>query len=252
MPDLPRQKKRLDVHLVDAGFFESRARAQAAIRAGAVRVGGVAASKGAMAVCAGDEIIVADRQDDFVSRGGVKLSAALDAFDINPQGLVCLDLGASTGGFTDVLLRRGAAQVYAVDVGRDQLHPKLRKDARVVNLEKTHAKQLTRAAAPKPFDLIVVDVSFISLRKVLPYALPLAARDARLVALVKPQFEVGPENIGKGGLVRPGRENAEGVVEAIAQWLDETRQWRVAASIESPIKGGDGNREFLLAASSEA
>ena len=248
MADPSHKKKRLDVLLVEQGRFDSRARAQAAIRSGAVRVGGAVAAKGAMMVGPDDAVVIARSSENFVSRGGVKLTAALDAFEIEPADAICLDLGASTGGFTDVLLRRGAARIYAVDVGRGQLHDRLRRDDRVVDLQKTHARQLSREIAPEPFDLIVVDVSFISLRKVLPFALPLAAPDAQLVALVKPQFEVGPKNIGKGGLVRPGRENAEGVVEAIADWLGAVENWRVCKSIESPIKGGDGNREFLIAA----
>ena len=159
---------------------------------------------------------------------------------------ICLDLGASTGGFTEVLLGAGAAKVYAVDVGRGQLHEKIAVDTRVVNLEQTHANNLDRALIPDAIDLIVCDVSFISLKEALPPALLLAAAGARLVALVKPQFEVGRSRLGKGGIVRPGFENNEGVAEALSQWLSEQPGWKSAGYIESPIRGGDGNREFLL------
>ena len=240
--------RRLDVFLVENGYFDSRARAQAAIRAGRIRVDGVVAEKPSAPVSR-DSAVIADRPDhEYVSRGGIKLAAALEKFQIDPRDRVCLDLGASTGGFTEVLLRRDARKVFAVDVGVGQLHPTLRDDPRVINLEKTHAKSLTRDLVPEAIDIIVVDVSFISLKKVLAFAWRLAGAEASLAALVKPQFEVGPENIGKGGLVKPGRKNAEGVVEAIGDWLESEGRWRVNGWIESPITGGDGNREFLLGA----
>jgi 23S rRNA (cytidine1920-2'-O)/16S rRNA (cytidine1409-2'-O)-methyltransferase len=185
----------------------------------------------------------------YVSRGGIKLAAALSAFGFDPAGKTCLDLGASTGGFCDVLLRAGAAKIYAVDVGRDQLHDKIRNDSRVINLEQTHAKDLSRALVPDPIDLVACDVSFISLKKALPYALALAGKAADIVALVKPQFEVGREGIGKGGLVKAGL--AEPVAQDMSEWI-AGQGWRVTGLIDSPILGGDGNKEFLLGATKTA
>ncbi len=239
---------RLDEFLVARGHYTSRARAQNAIKAGFVRVNNAVVLKPAHKVSGSDVVTAAGDVHPYVSRGGVKLAAALDAFGVNPHGIKCLDLGASTGGFTDVLLRRGAAKVYAVDVGRGQLHPSL-KDNRVVNMEKTHANDLTATLIPDTIDLIVCDVSFISLKKALPPALSLTGNSAQLIALVKPQFEVGPEQIGKGGIVKPGRDNAGGVAEDIGDWIDGQAGWRFGGYIASPITGGDGNREFLLAAS---
>lgn len=252
---------RLDTHLVNTGAYESRARAQAAIAAGLVRVNGDVARKPAQKVSADDDIIAGGEAHPYVSRGGVKLDAALRTMEVDPAGKVCLDLGASTGGFTDVLLRAGATRVYAVDVGRDQLHRSLRDDARVVNLEQTHAKDLSRSLVPDPIDVIVCDVSFISLKKALPQALALAAparegaqpvngplsrSGARLIALIKPQFEVGKAALGKGGIVKPGYANTYGVAEDIDAWLNAQPGWRSTGWIESPIAGGDGNREFLI------
>ncbi len=239
---------RLDQHLLASGLYPSRARAQAAIAAGLVFVNGAAATKPSQKIGPADRVETKGDAHPFVSRGGVKLDAALRSMEIDARGKVCLDLGASTGGFTDVLLRAGAAKIYAVDVGRGQLHPEIAGDSRVVNLEKTHAKDLSASLVRELIDLIVCDVSFISLKKALPPALLLAAPGARLVALVKPQFEVGPDRIGKGGVVKPGRDNAEGVAEDIAAWLDERAGWRATGWIESPIEGGDGNREFLIGA----
>ncbi|MEO1250825.1 MAG: TlyA family RNA methyltransferase [Pseudomonadota bacterium] len=241
----PPSDRRLDRFLVEAGHFETRARAQAAIRAGLIRIDGAVAKKPSQTVAPGAQLSVEGEAHPFVSRGGVKLQAGLKAFGVAPQGLVCLDLGASTGGFTDVLLRGGAAKVFAVDVGTGQLHQRIAGDERVINLEKTHARDLTRALAPASLDLITCDVSFISIRKALPPALALAGRGARLITLVKPQFEVGREGLGKGGLVRPGL--ARPAADAVADWI-ETQGWRPLGLIESPIKGGDGNEEFLLAA----
>lgn len=236
---------RLDQYLVEQGLFESRARAQGAIKAGLVRVNGVAATKPSQTVGADANVEIDGDVHPYVSRGGLKLEAALKAMEIDPAGKVCLDLGASTGGFTDALLTRGAAKVYAVDVGTGQLHEKIATDPRVVNLEQTHAKDLSRALVPDPIDIIVCDVSFISLKKALPPALPLAGPGARLAALVKPQFEVGPAGIGKGGLVKEGL--AEPAAKDIAEWI-EREGWNMIGLIDSPILGGDGNREFLLGA----
>ncbi|MEZ5892924.1 MAG: TlyA family RNA methyltransferase [Parvularculaceae bacterium] len=244
-----RKNMRLDQFLVHEGHCDSRARAQSLIAAGLVTVNGVVIMKASKIVGDGDAVAVTGAVHDFVSRGGMKLDAALKAFAINPDGKICLDLGVSTGGFTDVLLRHGAGKVYAVDVGRDQLHQKIAGDPRVVNLEQTHAKDLTRALVPEPVDLIVCDVSFISLKKALPFALALAAPGAQLAALVKPQFEVGPEGVGKGGLVKEGL--AEPVAQDISRWL-ESEGWSIIGLIDSPILGGDGNREFLIGASKTA
>jgi 23S rRNA (cytidine1920-2'-O)/16S rRNA (cytidine1409-2'-O)-methyltransferase len=239
-------RTRLDAHLVAIRAFASRARAQSAIAAGLVRVDGVVARKPSLLIAESSAISVDGDVHDFVSRGGVKLAAALDAFAIDPSGLICLDLGASTGGFSDVLLRRGAAKVYAADVGRGQLHERIAADPRVVSLEKTHARDLSCALIPEPVDLIVCDVSFISLKKALPPALTLANRGARLVALVKPQFEVGASRLRKGGLV--DASDAEAAARDIRDWMARRSGWRLIGLIESPIQGGDGNREFLLGA----
>jgi 23S rRNA (cytidine1920-2'-O)/16S rRNA (cytidine1409-2'-O)-methyltransferase len=241
-------RRRLDQLLVERRLFPSRARAQEAIRAGLVSVGGAPATKPSVHVDSAVEIAVAGDVHPYVSRGGRKLEWALRLFEIDPAGRICLDLGASTGGFTDVLLRNGAARVYAVDVGTGQLHPSLAADPRVANLECIHAKDLDRKLIPQPVDLIVCDVSFISLKQALPPALGLAAPRARLVALVKPQFEVGRSRIGKGGIVRPGYANTYGAAEDIRDWLAAQPGWAVLGLAESPITGGDGNREFLIGA----
>jgi 23S rRNA (cytidine1920-2'-O)/16S rRNA (cytidine1409-2'-O)-methyltransferase len=189
------------------------------------------------------------RQDEqpYVSRGGVKLAHALDHFRLDPKGLVALDIGASTGGFTDVLLRRGASCVYAVDVGYGQLDWRLRNDARVRVLERQNARSLSRAEIPEPAQLVVADVSFISLRQALPAALALAMPDACLVALIKPQFEVGKGQVGKGGVVRDAALH-QAVCDDIAHWLADEQGWRVLGVVESPITGPKGNREFLIGA----
>ena len=181
----------------------------------------------------------------WVSRGGVKLAHALDHFAIDPAGLTCLDVGASTGGFTDVLLARGAARVFAVDVGRGQLAWKLRGDDRVVVLERLNARHMTHEDVPDPVDLIVCDASFIGLQTILPAPLALAAPGARLVALIKPQFEVGKGAVGKGGIVTDPQDQADAVA-SVRDFL-AAQGWTTADALESPIAGGDGNREILLA-----
>jgi 23S rRNA (cytidine1920-2'-O)/16S rRNA (cytidine1409-2'-O)-methyltransferase len=189
------------------------------------------------------------RQDEqpYVSRGGLKLAHALDHFRLDPTGRTALDLGASTGGFTDVLLRRGIGRVYAVDVGYGQLDWRLRNDPRVRVLERLNARNLTRTEVPEPVDAVVADVSFISLRLALPAALALTAPAAWLVALIKPQFEVGKGRVGKGGVVRdPALHQA--VCDDIARWLADEQGWQVMGIVESPITGPKGNREFLIAA----
>jgi len=240
-------KLRLDQLLVDRGAFASRARAQAAIRAGLVRVGGAVIDKPSANVAADSGIEIAGDVHDYVSRGALKLERALKTFEIDPAGKTCLDLGASTGGFTEVLLRGGALKICAVDVGTGQLHPKITADPRVVNLEKTHARDLTAALIPDPIDVIVCDVSFISLKKALPFAMALAAPKARLVALIKPQFELGPERIGKGGIVKADDAALAALTVEVSNWLT-AKGWAPVGVIESPIEGGDGNKEFLIGA----
>lgn len=212
-----------------------------------MRVGGAAVTAPSAAIGAEDDIAVDGDVHDYVSRGGVKLAAGLDAFGFSPEGRVCLDLGASTGGFTDVLLGRGAARVYAVDVGTDQLHPRLAADARVIRLEKTDARTLDRTVIPEAVGAVTADVSFISLRKVLAPALALAGKTAFLVALVKPQFELGREHLGKGGLVKADASTIDAMLDRIATFLEE-QGWRVRGRIQSPIAGGDGNLEHLIGA----
>jgi 23S rRNA (cytidine1920-2'-O)/16S rRNA (cytidine1409-2'-O)-methyltransferase len=237
--------RRLDVELVRRGFFSSRSQAQAAIDAGKVRVGGVVAKKPGLAVAA-EAIIEAEPAHLWVSRGGVKLSHALQAFGVDPAGRACLDVGASTGGFTEVLLALGARRVVAVDVGRGQLHPRLRSDSRVVSLEATDARDLTLEMIGERPSLIVCDASFIGLAKVLAKALALAAPAAGLVCLFKPQFEVGQAHVGKGGIVSDSAATEAAAAGAEA-WLGSVG-WIVTGWTPSPILGGDGNAERFLSA----
>jgi 23S rRNA (cytidine1920-2'-O)/16S rRNA (cytidine1409-2'-O)-methyltransferase len=230
--------------LVERGFFASRARAQEAIAAGLVTVDGAAVRKPSEMLPDG-ATIQAQEPHPYVSRGGVKLAAALDAFAIDPKGCVCLDLGASTGGFAQVLLTRRAARVYAVDVGSGQLHPKIRGNNRVISLERTDARALDRTLVPEPIELLVADVSFISLRLVLPPAVPLLAPAAALAVLIKPQFEAGPAHVRRG-IVRD-----EGVRRAVCTEMAgfvTALGFDVLGIVPSPIEGGDGNREYLLGA----
>jgi 23S rRNA (cytidine1920-2'-O)/16S rRNA (cytidine1409-2'-O)-methyltransferase len=236
-------RKRADILLVERGLFESRAKARAAIEAGVVTVAGRPVAKASESL-EEDAALSAAPEHPWVGRGALKLVHALESWPIATVGRTVLDVGASTGGFTEVCLTRGAAQVFAVDVGRGQLHPRLRTDARVVSLEGCDARSLTSAQIPDPPQLIVTDVSFISLEKVLPAALALAAAGADLVALVKPQFEVGPALVGKGGVVKDEAARAAAVA-AVERFL-EAAGWRVQARAESPIQGGDGNREHLV------
>jgi len=242
-------KMRLDLLLVERGLAESRSRAQALIMAGRVHQGALGADrrldKPGHELPLDVDITVRGRDHPWVSRGGVKLAHGLEEFAISPAGLICLDVGASTGGFTDVLLQGGAAKVYAVDVGHGQLDWSLRNDARVVVLERTNARYLTRADVPNGINLIACDASFIGLRTVLPGPMALAAPGATLVALIKPQFEVGPERVGKGGVVRDPALHEE-VRLTIATWLARQPGWSVLGTATSPIKGPRGNVEFLL------
>jgi 23S rRNA (cytidine1920-2'-O)/16S rRNA (cytidine1409-2'-O)-methyltransferase len=235
-------RRRADRLLVDRGLFASRAQAQAAIAAGLVTADGVPVRKASDALRPDAEFAAAPAHP-WVSRGGIKLAAALDAFGIDPAGQVCLDVGASTGGFTDVLLARGARLVHAIDVGRDQLHARLRADPRVISREATDIRALA-PLDPSP-TLIVADVSFISLRLVLPPALALAAVPAQLVALIKPQFEAGRAHLKKG--IVTDADVRQQVCDQIRECV-ASLGWIVPGLIPSPIEGGDGNHEFLIAA----
>lgn len=236
-------KDRADRVLVALGHFDSRAAAQSAIVAGCVRVNGVLLQKPSAKIAASDRI-EAQAQHPWVSRGGIKLAHALDVFGVDPSGQVCLDVGASTGGFTDVLLQSGAAHIYAVDVGRGQLHERIASDPRVTALEATDARHLDRSLVRQAPSLIVCDASFIALEKLLAVPLSLAAEPADLVCLFKPQFQVGRAHVGKGGLVtdQVASDQAEA---AFCEWL-AGQGWHVVARTDSPITGGDGNRERLV------
>ncbi|MBL8906789.1 MAG: TlyA family RNA methyltransferase [Rhizobiales bacterium] len=239
-------RRRLDDELVARGLYPSRARASDAIRRGAVHVSGKVATKAGQPVARDAAIALDDAAQAYVSRAALKLIHALDHFGISPQGRNCLDIGASTGGFTQVLLERGAAHVTAIDVGHDQMAPSLRGDPRVTLIERLNARELTAANLQDLPDLIVADVSFISLKLALPLALALAAAGARLVALIKPQFEAGRDRIGKRGVVTSDAIHAT-ICADIAEWI-KSREWRVIGVTASPVEGGDGNREFLIAA----
>ena len=238
-------KLRADMALVEAGLAESRARAQALILAGLVYAGDRRVEKAGQLLAADAALSVKGRDHPYVSRGGVKLAHGLDHFGWDVAGAVAIDVGASTGGFTDVLLRRGAARVYAVDSGTNQLAWSLRQDPRVVVLEQTNARHLTAAQIPELADLIVCDASFIGLAKVLAKPLEFARESARLLALVKPQFEAGPGEVGKGGVVRDPAVHARVCAEAEG-WFGAQRGWRVVGLTPSPITGPEGNVEFLL------
>ena len=241
-----RSLKRLDLMLVERGLAPSRAQAQDLIKRGLISVAGSVVLRAATLVREGDVIRVA-AVPHYVSRGALKLAAALDHFAFAVDGVVALDVGASTGGFTQVLIERGAARVYAVDVGHGQLHPELARLERVVSLEGSDARRLDRRVVPEPVGAIVADVSFISLTKALPAALGLARDGAWLVALIKPQFEAGRGAVGKGGIVREAAER-QGAVELVRDWLGAYAGWRVLDVIPAPIRGGSGNQEFLLGA----
>jgi len=235
---------RADLFLVARGFYESRAKAQEAIAAGLVSVDGKILRK-ASQVIAETSAIEAERPYPWVSRGGCKLEAALDAFGFNPKGLSCLDIGASTGGFSHVLLEHGVAHIDAIDVGHGQMHPKLAADPRLAVHEGFDARNLTQAFFAQPPQVVTCDVSFISVKLILPAALPLTGEEAFLVLLIKPQFEAGPAHVDKG-IVK-----SEKVREAVChdiKALVERLSWRVTGLIPSPIKGGDGNQEYLLGA----
>ena len=240
-------KQRADIKLVERGLAETRERAQALIMAGAVFSGTQRIDKPGRMLPADVALEVRGRDHPWVSRGGVKLAHALDHFAIDVRGNTAVDIGASTGGFTNVLLEGGARRVYAVDVGRGQLDWRLRQDERVVVLERTNARRLTPAEVPEPIDIVTCDVSFIGLESVLPAAMSLTAPTADLVALIKPQFEVGKGNVGKGGVVRDPALHDE-VCQRIEAWLARNEGWLVLGIVESPITGPSGNKEFLIVA----
>lgn len=237
-------KERLDQRIVRDGFADSRSRAQGLIRAQKVKVNGVVISKTGHAVEETDIIILDEADHPYVSRGGLKLAKALLHWQVDVSGLRCLDIGSSTGGFTDCLLQHGAQSVIAVDVGTDQLHPKLRKDARVEFWEKTHIKNFGMQQLKQAVNIVVMDLSFISLKQVLPFAVPLLASGGKIIALLKPQFELGPQSLNSRGIVKEPL-----LYEALGKDMQSVLQqlgFLQTDLIESPLQGGDGNREFLL------
>ena len=240
-------RKRLDLLLVERGLAPTRSRARDLVKGGKVLIDGEACFKAGAEVDEDEALSLREAGPPAVSRGGAKLAAALASFEFDPAGLVALDVGASTGGFTEVLLARGAAKVYAIDVGHGQLHASLRDHPRVVSFEGCDARSLNRTLIPEPVAAIVADVSFISLTKALLPALALATPGAWLVALVKPQFEVGRGGIGKGGIVREPAARQQ-AVDTVTAWLSAQASWRIAGVVPSPIIGGSGNEEYLLGA----
>ena len=244
-------KQRAALMLVATGLVESRAKAQALIMAGLVYAGTARVQKAGDLLPEDAALSVKGQDHPWVSRGGVKLAHGLARFNFDPTGRICLDVGASTGGFTDVLLTHGAKHVYAVDVGHGQLAWKLRSDPRVTVLEKTNARHLTAEIIPEPITALVCDASFIGLQIVLPAAMALCAPGAFAVALIKPQFEAGPEHVGKGGVVRDP-EIHTAVCDKIQTWWASLPGWRVLGVERSPITGPEGNIEFLIGAVKES
>lgn len=239
-------RKRLDTVLVERGLAETRTKARAVIMAGSVYVDGVRTDKAGTLIGEGSNVEVRDTSLRFVSRGGLKLEAALGDFGIDPAGKVAVDIGASTGGFTDCLLKSGAARVYAIDVGYGQLDWKLRNDPRVIVKEKLNARYIKPEDTGEPADIAVIDVSFISLTMIIPPALALLRPGGVLVALIKPQFEVGKGEVGKGGIVRDEAKHRE-VVDKIRDFVHGLGMG-ILGVIPSPIEGAEGNKEFLIAA----
>ncbi len=240
-------RRRADFLVVEHGLAESRTKAAALVLAGLVFSGERRIEKPGDLLAEDTPLEVRGQEHPWVSRGGLKLAHGLAHFGLSAAGRICLDIGASTGGFTDVLLAGGAAKAYAADVGHGQLAWKLRQDPRVVVLERTNARHIGRAEVPEPVDAITCDASFIGLETLLPAPLGLAAPGAWLVALIKPQFEVGPSEVGKRGVVRDPALHAR-VCQRIGQWLAARPGWTVLGVTESPITGPEGNREFLIAA----
>jgi 23S rRNA (cytidine1920-2'-O)/16S rRNA (cytidine1409-2'-O)-methyltransferase len=237
------ERIRLDIALEQRGLVQSRARARDAVLRGTVTVNGIAAAKASTMVGDNDVIAIDDPANAYVSRAALKLIAGLDAGAIPVTGKICLDLGASTGGFTQVLIERGAAKVYAVDVGHDQLHERVRDLRNVVSMEGVNVKDLTRAEVAEPVDLLVCDISFVSLTKVLAAPLALCRDGADAVLLIKPQFEVGRENVGRGGIVTD-EDAIANAVRHVIQFMAE-QGWTHRLSLPSPIAGGDGNKEVV-------
>jgi 23S rRNA (cytidine1920-2'-O)/16S rRNA (cytidine1409-2'-O)-methyltransferase len=237
-------KQRLDQRLVELNLVESRTLAQRYVQAGQVFVNGQKIDKPATKVVESD-LIKVTALPRFVSRGGEKLEAAFQNFDIGVDGKICLDVGASTGGFTDCMLQHGAAKVFSVDVGKHQLHIKLREDARVVVLEELNARELSRNHVPDFVDFATVDVSFISLEKVLPTMIPLLSDNADIVTLIKPQFEAGPKRVGRGGVVKDAEVHQD-VLQTVTAFAQLELNLKVLGATHSPIKGPAGNIEFLV------
>ena len=240
------EPQRLDQLLVTLSLFASRSRARDAIQRGTVTVNGKIVTKPGALFSESADISIDDPAQDYVSRAALKLVAALDHFGLDPKGQRCLDVGASTGGFTEVLLEHGAAHVTAIDVGHDQMHPRIAKDQRVTNIEGLNARNLTADDIGEPFTFVVSDVSFISLKLALAPTLALAEHGARAALLVKPQFEAGRDAIGKAGLLKDP-SSAPAVAAELERWFTEDMGWKSLGLIASPIAGGDGNQEFLLA-----
>jgi 23S rRNA (cytidine1920-2'-O)/16S rRNA (cytidine1409-2'-O)-methyltransferase len=241
-----KKKQRIDQRLVEEGIAPSRAQAADLVRRGRVLVAGVSVEKPGMPVADDVELTLVPGTATHVSRGALKLEAGLDAFDLSPRGATALDIGASTGGFTEVLLARGAEKVYALDVGRDQLHASLRANPRVISLEATDARRIDNLVVPELVSVITADVSFISLTQALPGALHRASPGAWLIALIKPQFEAGRHAVGKGGVVRNEADRLRAIQRA-SDFLG-AEGWRVLGVIDSPITGGSGNVEYLIGA----
>lgn len=239
--------ERLDLALVSRNLADTRSRARQLIEDGHVCVDGIIVRKPAAKVSSSQAVALSGRHHEWASRAALKLVHGLDHFALDPAGLVCLDVGASTGGFTDVLLSRRANRVHAVDVGHGQMVTRLAENPRVRLYERLNVRDLTANMLGEPIDMIVSDVSFISLRLALPAALATAVPGAHLVALVKPQFEVGPARVGKGGIVRI-EEDRRAALDGIKAWLGESMGWEILGVTLSPITGGDGNQEYLIAA----
>ncbi|EJB03947.1 hemolysin A [Rhizobium leguminosarum bv. trifolii WSM597] len=247
-PMSDQNSQRLDQLLVSRGLFASRSRARDAVQRGTVRIAGQVVTKAGALIGDDAAIEIDDPAQDYVSRAALKLASALEHFRLDPAGHHCLDIGASTGGFTEVLLQRGAAHVTAIDVGHGQMHPRIAADPRVTNKEGLNARHLTAEDIGEPADFIVSDVSFISLKLALAPALDIAEAGAVAVLLVKPQFEAGREAIGKGGLLKDP-SSAPAVAAELERWFIEDMGWKSLGLIPSPIAGGDGNQEYLLAGS---
>jgi 23S rRNA (cytidine1920-2'-O)/16S rRNA (cytidine1409-2'-O)-methyltransferase len=241
---MPPAKKRLDLRVVELGVAESRQRAQALIMAGKILVNGEPVDKPGVAVSEADKIVMKGEGIPYVSRGGLKLAAALEACDVPVDGAICMDVGASTGGFTDCLLQHGAAHVYAVDVGYGQLAWKLREDPRVTVIERTNIRHMDRSALPGPVDLVTIDTSFISLKIVVPSVLKFMKDGSVILALIKPQFEVGKGKVGKGGVVRDSRRRAE-VIETLSTFFEDMGLVPKMV-VPSPVLGPKGNQEFVI------